>query len=51
MRRDKDAALIDLTLRYDRVDLRKIGIRVSPAEIAEVQAGVDAKTLPRSILP
>jgi histidinol dehydrogenase len=45
VRRDKDAALIDLTLRYDRVDLRKIGMRVSPAEIAEAQAGVDAKTL------
>src|SRR6476659_1379601 len=45
VRRDKDAALIDLTLRYDRVDLRKIGMRVSPAEIAEAQAGVAAKTL------
>ena len=45
VRRDKDAGLIDLTLRYDRVDLRKIGMRVTPAEIAEARAGVDAKTL------
>ena len=37
VRRDKDAGLIDLTLRYDRVDLRKIGMRVTPAEIAEAQ--------------
>src|SRR6476620_2250079 len=45
VRRDKDAGLIDLTLRYDRVDLRKIGMRVTPGEIAEARAGVDAKTL------
>src|SRR5262245_6645909 len=45
VRRDKDAGLIDLTLHFDRVDLRKIGMRVSQAEIAEARAGVDAKTL------
>ena len=45
VRRDKDEGLIDLTLRYDRVDLRKLGMRVTPAEIAAARASVDAKTL------
>ncbi len=45
VRREQDAALIDLTLRYDRVDLRDIGLRVSTAEIAQARASVDAKTL------
>ena len=45
MRRDKDEGLIELTLRYDRVDLRKLGMRVTPAEIAAARASVDAKTL------
>jgi histidinol dehydrogenase len=45
VRREQDAALIDLTLRYDRVDLRESGLRVSAAEIAEARASVDAKTL------
>ena len=38
VRRDKDAGLIDLTLRYDRVDLRKIGMRVTSVEIAEARS-------------
>ena len=45
VRRDKDEALIDLTLRYDRVDLRKLGMRVTQAEIAAARGSVDAKTL------
>ena len=45
VRREKDAGLIELTLRYDRVDLRKIGMRVTPAEVADARAAVDAKTL------
>ena len=45
VRREQDAGLIDLTLRYDRVDLRKIGLRVSAEEIAAARASVDAKTL------
>lgn len=45
VRREQDAALIELTLRYDRVDLRDIGLRVSAAEIAQARASVDAKTL------
>jgi histidinol dehydrogenase len=45
VRREKDAGLIELTLRYDRVDLRKIGMRITPAELAGARAGVEAKTL------
>ena len=45
VRREKDAGLIELTLRYDRVDLRKIGMRVTPAEVADARGTVDAKTL------
>src|SRR6516225_564720 len=45
VRHDKDAGLIELTLRFDRVDLRKLGMRVMPREVAEARSGVDAKTL------
>jgi histidinol dehydrogenase len=45
VRREKDEGLIELTLRYDRVDLRKIGMRVTPAEVADARAAVNAKTL------
>ena len=46
MRRDKDDGLIALTLRYDRVDLRKLGMRVtSKAEMTSARTSVDAKTL------
>ncbi|MGB0057494.1 MAG: histidinol dehydrogenase, partial [Methyloceanibacter sp.] len=45
VRRDKDAGLIELTLRYDRVDLRKLGMRVTSKEVTEARTGVDAKTL------
>ena len=45
VRGEKDAALIDLTLRFDRVDLRKAGLRVTAEEIAKARAAVDAKTL------
>ena len=34
-----DAALIELTQRYDAIDLAKTGIRVAPAEIAAAAAG------------
>ncbi|MFJ5489636.1 histidinol dehydrogenase, partial [Hansschlegelia beijingensis] len=33
-----DAALIDLSLRFDRVDLEAVGIRVAPDEIAAARA-------------
>ena len=45
VRRNKDAGLIDLTLRYDRADLRKLGMRVMPQEVAAARSAVDAKTL------
>jgi histidinol dehydrogenase len=45
IRSERDAALIDLTQRFDRVDLRKAGIRVSAAEIAKARDSVDANTL------
>jgi histidinol dehydrogenase len=50
VRRDKDAGLIELTLRYDHADLRKIGLRVAPEEVARARAGVDAKTLAALVL-
>jgi histidinol dehydrogenase len=45
VRRDKDAGLIDLTLRYDRVDLRDLGMRVTPADVAEARAAVEPETV------
>jgi len=39
-----DEALIELTLRYDRVDLREGGIKVSPDEIARAASKVDVET-------
>ena len=45
VRRDKDAGLIELTLRYDHLDLREVGMRVTPKEVSEARADVDAKTL------
>jgi histidinol dehydrogenase len=38
-----DRALIELTQKFDGVDLRKIGIRVTDAEIEKAFASVDAK--------
>jgi histidinol dehydrogenase len=45
VRSDKDAGLIDLTLRYDRVDLRTLGMRVPAEEIAKAREGADPKTV------
>ncbi|MGC2410855.1 MAG: histidinol dehydrogenase [Methyloceanibacter sp.] len=45
VRSERDAGLIDLTLRYDRADLRKVSLRISAEEIAQARAAVDAKTL------
>ncbi len=44
VRAEGDKALIDLTLAYDGLDLRKVGIRVTPAEIEAARAKVDRKT-------
>jgi histidinol dehydrogenase len=44
VREEGDAALIDLTARYDRVDLRACGMVVSAEEIARARESVDAET-------
>jgi histidinol dehydrogenase len=45
VREEGDDALIDLTKTYDALDLRKAGIKITPAEIEAARAKVDAKTL------
>ena len=40
-----DAALIEATARFDRLDLRADTLRVTPAEIAAARAACDARTL------
>jgi histidinol dehydrogenase len=45
VREEGDAALIGLTATYDGLDLKKSGIKITPAEIAGARAKVDAKTL------
>ena len=40
-----DAALIDLTQKFDRVDLAAIGLRVTPAELEAATAACDATAL------
>ncbi len=45
VRSEKDAGLVDLTLRYDRVDLRKLGMRVPAEEITRARAGAEPKTV------
>src|SRR5512143_277840 len=45
VRAEGDKALIELTERFDGLDLRSAGIRVSPAEIDAAQAKIEAKTL------
>ena len=37
-----DAALIELTKKFDRVDLGAIGLRVTPAELDAATAACDA---------
>ncbi|MBX9464110.1 MAG: histidinol dehydrogenase [Aquamicrobium sp.] len=45
VREDGDAALIDYTKRFDRLDLSEPGIAVSEAEVDAAMAEVDADTL------
>jgi histidinol dehydrogenase len=40
-----DAALIELTQKFDRVDLRKVGLRVTPAELDAATAACDEEAL------
>ncbi len=44
VRADGDRALIDLTLKFDELDLRSAGIKVSDAEIAAARAQVSKTT-------
>jgi histidinol dehydrogenase len=44
VRAEGDAALYDLTLRFDGLDLREAGLKVSEAEIAAAESKVDKKT-------
>jgi histidinol dehydrogenase len=45
VRAEGDAALIELTQRFDGLDLRTAGIGVSQAEVEAARAKIDAKTL------
>lgn len=45
VRAEGDAALIDLSRTFDRVDLGALGIRVTEAEIADARASIEAETL------
>jgi histidinol dehydrogenase len=45
VRRDGDAALLALTKRLDRLDLSKVGIRFTSAEIESAAAACDTQTL------
>jgi len=45
VRAEGDSALIELTRRFDGLDLEVAGIRVAAAEIEEARAKIDAKTL------
>ncbi|MEZ5875451.1 MAG: histidinol dehydrogenase [Hyphomicrobiales bacterium] len=45
VRNEGDAALIDLTAKFDGLDLAKTGIAITPAEIDAARAAVDAETL------
>ena len=40
-----DAALIDLSRKFDRVDLGTLGLRVTAAEMARARAACSAETL------
>jgi histidinol dehydrogenase len=44
VREEGDAALYDLTLRFDDLDLREAGLRVSEAEIAGACGKIDKRT-------
>src|SRR5512140_1530096 len=40
-----DRALIELTQKFDRVDLGRVGLRVTPAEIEAATAACDKRAL------
>ncbi|MDR4308616.1 histidinol dehydrogenase [Chelatococcus sambhunathii] len=45
VRRRGDAAVIDYSQKFDRIDLEKLGMRVSEQEIAAAKGSCDAETL------
>jgi len=45
VRRNGDAALVDLSKRFDRVDLEAVGLRVTDAEIDAAASACDPETL------
>ncbi|MGX7876827.1 histidinol dehydrogenase [Mesorhizobium sp. ORM6] len=45
VRAEGDAALIDYSSRFDRADLKSVGIAVSKSEIASAYDGADAETI------
>ena len=45
VRRDGDQALIELSRKFDRIDLDKVGLRVSAAEIDAATAACDPRAL------
>ncbi|OBQ62594.1 histidinol dehydrogenase [Mesorhizobium erdmanii] len=45
VRAEGDAALLDYSSRFDRADLKSVGIAVSKAEIARAYDGADAQTI------
>ena len=45
VRAEGDAALVDLTRKFDKIDLDSVGIRVSAAEIKAARAAVPAATV------
>ena len=45
VRKEKDAALIELSWRFDRIDLKRAGIRIAPEEIGQARSVVDVETL------
>ncbi len=45
VRAEGDAALIELTRRFDRLDLAEIGIRIGEAEVGAAAAGCDRETM------
>jgi len=46
-----DAALIELSKKFDRVDLAKVGLRVAPGEIAAATAACEPAALARCRTP
>ncbi len=44
VRSEGDAALFALSAEHDKIDLQRVGLRVTPNEIATAVAGIDKDT-------